>query len=56
LTTCKISHSGLEHWQAKEEDIDTKGDCCFSHIIGLSKNKGREKPILLMENYFMICY
>jgi hypothetical protein len=23
----------------KQEDIKTKGDCCFNHIIGLSQKK-----------------
>jgi hypothetical protein len=29
----------------KQEDIDTKGDCCFNHIIGLPIKEGIEKPI-----------
>ena len=27
------------------EDIRTKGDCCFDHIIGLPKKDGIEKPL-----------
>jgi len=26
------------------EDIKTKGNCCFNHIIGLSTKDGIEKP------------
>lgn len=29
----------------KTEDIRTKGDCCFNHIIGLPKKASVEKPI-----------
>jgi hypothetical protein len=29
----------------KQEDIRTKGDCCFNHIIGLPKKDEVEKPI-----------
>lgn len=29
----------------KEEDIKTKGDCCFNHIIGLSQKDGNDKPL-----------
>jgi hypothetical protein len=31
--------------QHKLEDIRTKGDCCFNHIISLPKKDGTEKPI-----------
>jgi hypothetical protein len=27
------------------EDIKTKGDCCFNHIIGLPKKEGVQKPL-----------
>jgi hypothetical protein len=33
--------------QHRQEDLKTKGDCCFNHIIGLLKkedNKEEEKP------------
>jgi hypothetical protein len=30
----------------KLEDIRTKGDCCFNHIIGLPRKDGIEKSIL----------
>ncbi|HEY9386646.1 MAG TPA: hypothetical protein VIP70_06375 [Nitrososphaeraceae archaeon] len=29
----------------KQEDIKTKGDCCFNHIIGLPRKEKLEKPI-----------
>ena len=29
----------------KLEDIRTKGECCFNHIIGLPTKDGLEKPI-----------
>ncbi len=29
----------------KEEDIKTKGKCCFNHIIGLPTKAGSEKPL-----------
>ena len=32
--------------QHKQEDIGTKGDCCFNHIIGLPKKNGQETPLL----------
>ena len=31
--------------QHKQEDIKTKGDCCFNHIIGLPRKDGLEKSI-----------
>jgi hypothetical protein len=31
--------------QHKQEDIRTKGDCCFNHIIGLPRKDGIEKSI-----------
>jgi hypothetical protein len=29
----------------KQEDIKTKGDCCFNHIIGLPTKENKEKPL-----------
>ena len=29
----------------KREDIITKGDCCFNHIIGLPEKNGTDKPL-----------
>jgi hypothetical protein len=29
----------------KQEDVRTKGECCFNHIIGLPTKDGLEKPI-----------
>jgi late competence protein required for DNA uptake (superfamily II DNA/RNA helicase) len=31
--------------QHKLEDIKTKGDCCFNHIIGLPQKDGTDKPV-----------
>jgi hypothetical protein len=33
----------------KQEDIKTKGDCCFNHIIGLPRKDGKEKPMFWYE-------
>ena len=35
-------------WNLEEhiqEDVRTKGECCFNHIIGLPTKDGLEKPI-----------
>ena len=37
----------------KQEDIRTKGECCFNHIIGLPTKEGLEKPIF---NYLELLY
>ena len=29
----------------KQEDIKSKGDCCFNHIIGLPQKDGNDKPL-----------
>ena len=29
----------------KQEDIRTKGYCCFNHIIGLPQKGGNDKPL-----------
>ena len=46
------SHKRMDHMVSicdidkhKPEDIRTKGDCCFNHIIGLPKKASIEKPI-----------
>ena len=31
--------------QHRQEDIKTKGDCCFNHIVGLPRKDGIEKSI-----------
>ncbi len=31
--------------QHKREDINTNGDCCFNHIIGLPQKEGHDKPL-----------
>ena len=56
LETTKQEHKTLERlrdkpfwiWdteQHKQEDINTKGECCFSHIIGLPTKERTEKPM-----------
>lgn len=35
--------------QHRQEDIKTKGDCCFNHIIGLPRKDGKEKPMFVYE-------
>jgi hypothetical protein len=37
----------------KQEDVRTKGECCFNHIIGLPTKEGLEKP---MFDYEKILY
>jgi hypothetical protein len=29
----------------KQQDINTNGDCCFNHIIGLPQKDGNDKPL-----------
>jgi hypothetical protein len=29
----------------KQEDINTKGNCCFNHIIGLPQKNSIDKPL-----------
>jgi hypothetical protein len=36
--------------QHKLEDINTDGDCCFNHIIGLPQKEGIDKPLYDYEN------
>ena len=31
--------------QHKQVDIETHGDCCFNHILGLPMKDGVEKPL-----------
>jgi hypothetical protein len=35
--------------QHRQEDIKTKGECCFNHIIGLPKKDSQEKPMFEYE-------
>jgi hypothetical protein len=35
--------------QHKKEDIKTRGECCFNHIIGLPKRDNVEKPMFEYE-------
>jgi hypothetical protein len=37
--------------QHKLEDIRTKGDCCFNHIIRLPKKENKEKPMFDYEKF-----
>jgi hypothetical protein len=39
----------------RKEDIRTDGDCCFSHIIGLPRKDGLEKPIFDYEKIIFDC-
>jgi hypothetical protein len=32
--------------QHRQQDIKTKGDCCFNHIIGLPQKDGHDMPLL----------
>jgi hypothetical protein len=32
----------MEH---KKEDVRTRGECCFNHIIGLPRKEGAQRPI-----------
>jgi len=34
----------------KQEYIETKGNCCFNHIIGLPQKDGLDKPLYDYEN------
>jgi hypothetical protein len=34
----------------RQEDIRTKGDCCFNHIIGLPSKDKVEKPLFLEQH------
>jgi hypothetical protein len=44
----KLQNKPFWIWNIEEhklEDIRTKGECCFNHIIGLPTKEGLEKPI-----------
>jgi hypothetical protein len=44
----KLQNKPFWIWNIEEhklEDIKTKGECCFNHIIGLPTKEGLEKPI-----------
>jgi hypothetical protein len=44
----KLQNKPFWIWDIQEhklEDIRTKGECCFNHIIGLPTKEGLEKPI-----------
>jgi hypothetical protein len=31
----------------RREDIRTKGNCCFNHILGLPRKNGVDKPLIM---------
>jgi hypothetical protein len=39
----------------KQQDIRTKGDCCFNHIIGLPQKNGIRKPLYDYEKMIFDC-
>jgi len=39
----------------KQADIESKGDCCFNHIIGLPKKNDIERPIFDYEKIVFEC-
>jgi hypothetical protein len=39
--------------QHRQEDIKSKGECCFNHIIGLPRKDGIDKPLF---DYEMMLY
>jgi hypothetical protein len=44
----KLQNKPFWIWDIEEhklEDVRTKGECCFNHIIGLPTKEGLEKPI-----------
>jgi hypothetical protein len=44
----KLHNKPFWIWNIEEhklQDIRTKGECCFNHIIGLPTKEGLEKPI-----------
>ena len=44
----KLQNKPFWIWNIQEhkpEDVRTKGECCFNHIIGLPTKEGIEKPI-----------
>jgi hypothetical protein len=42
--------------QHKQEDIKTKEDCCFNHLISLPRKDGIEKSIFDYESYSTILF
>ncbi len=52
----RLKHRPFRIWDLevhKLQDITTKGDCCFNHILGLPKKNGKEFP---MFDYQKIIY
>jgi hypothetical protein len=53
----KLRNKPFWIWNVEEhklEDIRTKGDCCFNHIIGMSNS--REKEIVIHESYVIAIF
>jgi hypothetical protein len=45
----RLANKPFWYWdqqQHKQQDIKTKGDCCFNHIIGLPTKDGHDMPLL----------
>jgi len=40
--------------QHKHQDINTDGDCCFNHTIGLPQKDGIDKPLYNYEQLILI--
>ncbi len=40
--------------QHKQADIQSNGDCCFNHIIGLPKKNDIERPIFDYEKIIIL--
>jgi hypothetical protein len=48
ISSSKLQNKPFWIWNIEEhklEDISTKGECCFNHIIGFPTKDGLEKPI-----------
>jgi hypothetical protein len=41
--------------QHKQEDVHTKGACCFNHMIGLPQKDGNDKPLYDYEQLIFDC-
>ena len=50
ITTAWRHPSGYGTRTFRQEDIRTKGDCCFNHIIGLPLKDKVEKPLFLEQH------
>ena len=53
-----LSNKPFWIWNMEEhrrEDINTKGDCCFNHIIGLPQKNVTDKPLYDYEEIIFDC-